>query len=111
MVDGEWVDDPSCVKEEFRSHFATKFQAPSVNRSKINFLFPNRLTPDHVIELEKPITRDEIRNAAWACEENTSPGPDGFTFEFFRKFWGTCVLRLNDFLTIVRSQGDATLSL
>nr|GEU55451.1 RNA-directed DNA polymerase, eukaryota [Tanacetum cinerariifolium] len=34
MVDGEWVDDPSCVKEEFRSHFATRFQAPSVNRSK-----------------------------------------------------------------------------
>nr|GEY72169.1 RNA-directed DNA polymerase, eukaryota [Tanacetum cinerariifolium] len=42
--------------------------------TKINFLFPNRLTPDHVIELEKPITRDEIRNAAWTCEENTSPG-------------------------------------
>ncbi|GKC40920.1 RNA-directed DNA polymerase, eukaryota [Tanacetum coccineum] len=52
MVDGEWVDDPSCVKEEFRYHFATRFQAPSVNRSKINFLFPNRLTPDHVVELE-----------------------------------------------------------
>ncbi|GKB52427.1 RNA-directed DNA polymerase, eukaryota, partial [Tanacetum coccineum] len=89
MVDGEWVDDPSCVKEEFRYHFATRFQAPSVNRSKINFLFPNRLTPDHVVELEKPITRDEIRNAVWACGENKSPGPDGFTFEFFRKFWGT----------------------
>nr|GEX69509.1 RNA-directed DNA polymerase, eukaryota [Tanacetum cinerariifolium] len=54
MVDGEWMDDPSRVKEEFRSHFAT---------------------------------RDEIRNAAWACGENKSHGPDGFTFEFFRKFW------------------------
>nr|GEY43549.1 RNA-directed DNA polymerase, eukaryota [Tanacetum cinerariifolium] len=59
MVDKEWVDDPSCVKEEFH----------------------------HVVELEKPITRDEIRNAVWACGENKSPGPDGFTFEFFRKFW------------------------
>nr|GEZ19897.1 RNA-directed DNA polymerase, eukaryota [Tanacetum cinerariifolium] len=65
MADGEWVDDPSCVKEEFRSHFATRFQAPS------------------------PITKDEIRNAVWACGENKSPRPDGFTFEFFRKFWGT----------------------
>ncbi|GKE21083.1 hypothetical protein Tco_1432595, partial [Tanacetum coccineum] len=40
-----------------------------------------------VAELENPITRDEIRNAVWACGENKSPGPDGFTFEFFRKFW------------------------
>nr|GEX55860.1 RNA-directed DNA polymerase, eukaryota [Tanacetum cinerariifolium] len=62
---------------------ANLFQAPSVNRSKINFLFPNRLTPDYVIELEKPITRDEIRNAAWACEENKSPGLMGLRSNSF----------------------------
>ncbi|GJZ53188.1 hypothetical protein Tco_0608073 [Tanacetum coccineum] len=38
-------------------------------------------------ELEVPISRDEIRRAVWDCGENKSPGPDGFTFEFFRKFW------------------------
>nr|GEV04833.1 RNA-directed DNA polymerase, eukaryota [Tanacetum cinerariifolium] len=71
------------VKEEFRSHFATRFQAPGVNRSRLNFRFPSRLNPDQVAELENPITRDEIHNAVWACGENKSPGPDGFTFEFF----------------------------
>ncbi|GJS45986.1 RNA-directed DNA polymerase, eukaryota [Tanacetum coccineum] len=39
--------------------------------------------------LESPISRDEVRNAVWGCGENKSPGPDGFTFEFFRKFWDT----------------------
>ncbi|GKB31404.1 RNA-directed DNA polymerase, eukaryota, partial [Tanacetum coccineum] len=34
-----------------------------------------------------PISHDEIRNAVWSCGDNKSPGPDGFTFEFFRKFW------------------------
>nr|GFB03841.1 RNA-directed DNA polymerase, eukaryota [Tanacetum cinerariifolium] len=87
MVDGEWIDDPSRVKEEFCSHFATRFQAPGVNRSRLNFRFPNRLNPDQVAELENPITRDEIRNAVWACGENKSPGPDVFNFEFFRKLW------------------------
>nr|GEV01449.1 RNA-directed DNA polymerase, eukaryota [Tanacetum cinerariifolium] len=87
MVDGEWMDDPSRVKEEFRSHFATRFQAPGVNRSRLNFRFPNRLNPDQVVELENPITRDEIRNTVSAGGENKSPGPNGFTFEFFRKFW------------------------
>ncbi|GJX93157.1 RNA-directed DNA polymerase, eukaryota [Tanacetum coccineum] len=37
--------------------------------------------------LESPISRDEVRNVVWGCGENKSPGPDGFTFEFFRKFW------------------------
>ncbi|GKC06378.1 RNA-directed DNA polymerase, eukaryota [Tanacetum coccineum] len=37
--------------------------------------------------MEKSISRDEIRNAVCACGENKSPGPYGFTFEFFRKFW------------------------
>nr|GEW98647.1 RNA-directed DNA polymerase, eukaryota [Tanacetum cinerariifolium] len=27
------------------------------------------------------------RPAVWDCGENKSPGPDGFTFDFFRHFW------------------------
>ncbi|GJZ61711.1 RNA-directed DNA polymerase, eukaryota [Tanacetum coccineum] len=89
MVDGEWVDDPRRVKEEFCSHFATRFHAPSGIRNKINFLFSNQLSSDQAFELEKQVSTDEIRTAVWACGENKSPGPDGFTFEFFRKFWDT----------------------
>ncbi|GJX11691.1 RNA-directed DNA polymerase, eukaryota [Tanacetum coccineum] len=87
MVDEEWVDDPSRVKDEFHAHFADRFQSPTSNRCKLNFVFPNRLDSDRAIELESPVTCDEIRKAVWACGENKSPGPDGFTFEFFRKFW------------------------
>ncbi|GKB49658.1 RNA-directed DNA polymerase, eukaryota, partial [Tanacetum coccineum] len=87
MVDGEWVDDPSRIKEAFRTHFATCFQSPNVNRSRLAFEFPKTLNPEQVSELESPISKDEIRKAVWACGENKSPGPDGFTFEFFRKFW------------------------
>nr|GEX69510.1 RNA-directed DNA polymerase, eukaryota [Tanacetum cinerariifolium] len=61
MVDGEWVDEPTRVKEDFRSHFAS--------------------------QLEKSVSSDEIRKAVWSCGENKSPGPDGFSLEFFRKFW------------------------
>nr|GEV29006.1 RNA-directed DNA polymerase, eukaryota [Tanacetum cinerariifolium] len=42
-----------------------------------------------VIELECPVTKEEIKRAVWDCGENKSPGPDGYTFEFFRKFWDT----------------------
>ncbi|GKC67027.1 RNA-directed DNA polymerase, eukaryota [Tanacetum coccineum] len=49
--------------------------------------FPNRLTPDQIDDLDRNISRDEIKAAVWDCGENKSPGPDGFTFEFFRHFW------------------------
>ncbi|GJV51398.1 RNA-directed DNA polymerase, eukaryota [Tanacetum coccineum] len=81
------VDDPSRVKDEFRNHFAARFQDPGICHGKINFSFPNRLNHEQSTELESSITREEIRNAVWGCGENKSPGPDGFTFEFFRKFW------------------------
>ncbi|GJV99940.1 hypothetical protein Tco_1555192 [Tanacetum coccineum] len=44
--------------------------------------------------------RDEVRNAVWGCGENKSPGPDGFSFEFFRKFWDTKMCLLLWFLVL-----------
>ncbi|GJX34701.1 RNA-directed DNA polymerase, eukaryota [Tanacetum coccineum] len=39
------------------------------------------------VSLDRAVSRDEIRRAVWNCGENKSPGPDGYTFEFFRKYW------------------------
>nr|GEX92596.1 RNA-directed DNA polymerase, eukaryota [Tanacetum cinerariifolium] len=87
MVDGDWIDDPDLVKQEFRSHFADRFQDPGSRRGSLNFLFPNRLSNDQILDLESPISKDEIRTAVWGCGVDKSPGPGGFTFEFFRKYW------------------------
>ncbi|GJX62019.1 RNA-directed DNA polymerase, eukaryota [Tanacetum coccineum] len=87
MINGEWVDEPNRVKEEFRNHFASRFNDPGPRSGFINHVFPNQLNADQVSELEKPISKEEIRLAVWGCGENKSPGPDGFTFEFFRKLW------------------------
>ncbi|GJT70617.1 RNA-directed DNA polymerase, eukaryota [Tanacetum coccineum] len=87
MIEGEWVDDPIRVKDEFRNHFADRFNDPGTRHGRINFSFPNRLTFEQVSDLEASVSDEEIRKAVWGCGENKSPGPDGFTFEFFRKFW------------------------
>nr|GEW19097.1 RNA-directed DNA polymerase, eukaryota [Tanacetum cinerariifolium] len=49
--------------------------------------FPNRLSPDQIGDLDNDISLDEDRKAVWDCGESKSPGPDGFTFEFFRRYW------------------------
>ena len=84
---GNWCTDPVVVKEIFTNHFQARFDQPSQSRFKINFQFNKRLSPDQIVDLDSNISREEIRRAVWSCGENKSPGPDGFSFEFFRKYW------------------------
>nr|GFC31542.1 transposon TX1 putative 149 kDa protein [Tanacetum cinerariifolium] len=86
LVDGDWVDDPICVKQDFCNHFATRFQDPGPSRGCLNFDFPFRLNDEQNSVLESPFTREEICIAVWGCGEDKSPGPDGFTFEFSVSF-------------------------
>nr|GEW47700.1 hypothetical protein [Tanacetum cinerariifolium] len=37
--------------------------------------------------MDRSVSRDEIRVAVWNCGEIKSLGPDGYTFEFFRRYW------------------------
>nr|GEY65236.1 RNA-directed DNA polymerase, eukaryota [Tanacetum cinerariifolium] len=92
FVDGDWITDPKVVevvKDTFRDHFASRFKRPDGSRIKLNMQFPNVLSSDRVVMLDGVITRAEIHEAVWGCGVNKSPGPDGFTFEFFRRFWNT----------------------
>ncbi|GJW13276.1 RNA-directed DNA polymerase, eukaryota [Tanacetum coccineum] len=87
LVNGEWISDLGRVKHEFFSHFKTQFSLPSTPRFSFDFDFPNRLSSDQVEDLERIVMLDEVKKAVWDCGANKSPGPDRFTFEFFRKFW------------------------
>nr|GEX17920.1 RNA-directed DNA polymerase, eukaryota [Tanacetum cinerariifolium] len=87
LHNGDWIDDPTRVKDEFFNHFSKQFSDPSPNRITLDHLFHNRLSVDQVAELERNLSNVEIKNAVWDCGTNKSPGPDGYTFEFFRKFW------------------------
>nr|GEW56569.1 RNA-directed DNA polymerase, eukaryota [Tanacetum cinerariifolium] len=43
-------------------------------------------TEPDMIKDEKGVSRDEIRRAVWSCGDNKSSSPDGYTFEFFKKY-------------------------
>nr|GEZ31056.1 RNA-directed DNA polymerase, eukaryota, reverse transcriptase zinc-binding domain protein [Tanacetum cinerariifolium] len=77
----------SVVKDVFKDHFATRFKKPAHGRLKLNISFSNRLSTDQVADMDPSVSRNEIRVAVWNCGENKSPGPDGYTFEFFRRYW------------------------
>nr|GFA86554.1 RNA-directed DNA polymerase, eukaryota [Tanacetum cinerariifolium] len=87
FVDGVWSTDPNLIKNAFFNHFATRFQEPPNFIFKINFVFPNKLHHNQTEDLERHVSHDEIKRAVWDCGDNKSPGPDGFTFEFFKTYW------------------------
>nr|GEU59636.1 RNA-directed DNA polymerase, eukaryota [Tanacetum cinerariifolium] len=87
FVDGSWQTEPKVIKEAFLTHYEACFKKPISNGPKINYLFPNRLSHDQMLDLERVVSRDEIRSAVWNCGDNKSPGPDGYTFEFFKRYW------------------------
>nr|GEY52549.1 RNA-directed DNA polymerase, eukaryota [Tanacetum cinerariifolium] len=74
MSEGEWVDDLICVKDEFRNHFADRFNDPGTRHGRISFSFPNRLTIEQVFDLEASVSEEEIHKAVWGCVENKSLG-------------------------------------
>ncbi|GJY80362.1 RNA-directed DNA polymerase, eukaryota, reverse transcriptase zinc-binding domain protein [Tanacetum coccineum] len=87
LVDGAWIEDPIAVKNEFLNHFRDRFNSPCSERFVLDMDFPNKLTIDQKNDLERPFTKEEIKGAIWDCGLNKSPGPDGFTFGFYRRYW------------------------
>ncbi|GKF48182.1 hypothetical protein Tco_0141433 [Tanacetum coccineum] len=63
MVDGDWIVEPDLVKHELKRHFTNRFQDPGSRRGSLNFPFPNRLNNDQILELESPISNEDIRTA------------------------------------------------
>ncbi|GJT08560.1 RNA-directed DNA polymerase, eukaryota [Tanacetum coccineum] len=62
--------DPQVVKETFHNHFEKRFNKPTSVGPKINYPFPKRLSQDQVVDLEREVSRDEIRLAVWNSVEH-----------------------------------------
>ncbi|GJW32310.1 RNA-directed DNA polymerase, eukaryota, reverse transcriptase zinc-binding domain protein [Tanacetum coccineum] len=56
-------------------------------RLHLDMNFPHNLTYDQQVDLEIDVSNEEIKKAVWDCGIDKSPGPDGFTFGFYRRFW------------------------
>ncbi|GKC52468.1 RNA-directed DNA polymerase, eukaryota [Tanacetum coccineum] len=87
MVEGIWTDSPQMVKKEFFQHFKRRFDKPDVSRATLDMNYSKTLSFDQQVELELEVSKEEIKRAVWDCGIDKSPGPDGFTFGFYRRFW------------------------
>nr|GEV21967.1 RNA-directed DNA polymerase, eukaryota [Tanacetum cinerariifolium] len=80
-------ESPISVKKEFYDHFKNRFGNPS--SSGIQLLvkeFFKRLSVEQNANLEGEVSNEEIKNAVWGCGIDKAPGPDGYTFGFYRRY-------------------------
>ncbi|GJW27992.1 RNA-directed DNA polymerase, eukaryota [Tanacetum coccineum] len=87
MVEGKWIDNPVNVKKEFFDHFASRFCKPDKPTASVLLDFLNQISYEQRAYLESDVTNAEIKKAVWECGIDNAPGPNGFTFGFFRHFW------------------------
>nr|GEW62816.1 RNA-directed DNA polymerase, eukaryota [Tanacetum cinerariifolium] len=87
LVDGVWMDSPNKVKSEFLDHFKKRFCTPGKRGASLLIDFPKQLNVDQQKDLECEVSNEEIKREVWECGTDKAPGPDGFTFGFFRHFW------------------------
>lgn len=66
---------------EFLSHEPPETQNRSV--TELQEILPFRCSDDERLMLTRPVTEEEIRDVVFRMPSNKSPGPDGFTTEFF----------------------------
>ncbi|GKB29454.1 hypothetical protein Tco_0868855 [Tanacetum coccineum] len=87
LVDGNWVESPQLVKNEFYTHFKQRFEKPNLSGIQFDREFPNKICSEQAVDLEREVSKEEVKRAVWDCGTDKAPGPDGFTFGFYRRFW------------------------
>nr|GEX22641.1 hypothetical protein [Tanacetum cinerariifolium] len=77
LKEGDWIDNPTCVKIEFFHHFSNQFSLPDWSRIPLVDQFPSLLSLELANDLEVDVTSDEIKKGVWDGGPDKSPGPDG----------------------------------
>nr|GEW33459.1 RNA-directed DNA polymerase, eukaryota, reverse transcriptase zinc-binding domain protein [Tanacetum cinerariifolium] len=65
----------------------SKFAQPDWDHVPLVDQFPRVLSSDLSRNLEAVVSSDEIKKAIWDYGSDKTPGPDGFTLDFFKKYW------------------------
>ncbi|KAL0890312.1 hypothetical protein Bca101_014295 [Brassica carinata] len=92
-VDGTIAKTEEEIKEAARDFFQgfleyipQEFEGVTVDR--LRELLQFQCSQIDCVKLEKEVTSEEIKDVIFGMASNKSPGPDGYTTEFFKGAWG-----------------------
>jgi len=84
---GRWLEDQTKVKRKVRDFFMARFNVGDRPQVRLdNAVFNSISNEDNDMLMEK-ITKDEVSNAMWNCDNLKSLGPNDFNFGFIMFCW------------------------
>ena len=72
------------VEEHFQNLFRDDGSSNSNLASDFLSSIPSLVSETENGELMKPFTKQEIIDVIWSMELDKAPGPDGFSFDFYK---------------------------
>ena len=80
------VEEPSMVKELVKEFYKKKMSVVKDIGVRLYNVEFKELTDSDNKFLTEPFEDNEIKEAIWNCDSSKSPGPDGVTFSFIKKY-------------------------
>jgi hypothetical protein len=103
------------IKTEAVAHFKQQFKATNSHylseKASTASLFPNFISSEAATELYKPVTLSELKDILIHFKKERSPGPDGWTSEFFIYFFDLVGMDLLQMVEDSRLKGKISGSL
>ena len=94
LDDGKNITKPDAILEEMRRFYQSLYDFKPVKNIEDSDLaeFPqnfNRLNENDKNALDREISEEELKRQIFNSASNKSPGPDGYTNEFYKVLWNT----------------------
>lgn len=86
-VGGVNVEGVHNIRSATFNHFSNFFKASREVRPDMDGLNFRKISFGEAGTLTKPFNIEEVKKAVWDCDGSKSPGPDGISFDFIKKFW------------------------
>ena len=97
-INGRCIQGISNLKAGIRHFFSQQFIQEELPSFDFDLEQHTRISDQQSILLELYPSREEVKNAVWACGVDKAPGYDGFNFKFLRQMWETIKEEIYDFV-------------
>lgn len=83
----EWVEEAAGIKLPTKIYFEDRFREENICRPVLDGVSFRSISEANNDFLTAPISVEEVKEVVWECDDNKSPGPDGFNLNFYKSCW------------------------
>ena len=115
MISEIKLDDNTIIKnqmsilDELRKFYEKLYSEHKQEEIASNIKLENKKLSEEAKEkLETPISKKELDDALKSLKNNKAPGPDGYSAEFYKKFWDDLGYLFLDYINYSHTEGALT---